>query len=216
MRVPDNKIVSVRSCIAALDHLVLATPDLAATSAWFAEQTGITPSPGGQHVGRGTRNMLCSFGSTSYLEIVGPDPEQPAPSGRRQFHIDELTEATMVAWAIAVPNMEVALEAARRAGYDPGPAQPMQRQRPDGVVLSWTLTVAPSTAVPFLIDWDDSPHPATSAAQGLEIMDLEARHPRPAELTTTLEAVGITMGVLSGPEALVVELRGPLGSISFR
>lgn len=205
----------MRSSTAALDHLVLATPDIAATAAWVAERTGIRASAGGQHVGKGTRNMLCSLSTTSYLEIVGPDPEQPAPDGPRPFGIDDLEDAAMVAWAIAVPHMDVALEAARRAGYDPGEASPMQRRRPDGVLLRWTLTPVPSRTVPFLIDWDGSAHPAASAAPGLEIVDLQARHPRPHDLAGTLQALGVTMGVLPGPEALVVELHGPLGSISF-
>lgn len=205
----------MRSSTAALDHLVLATPDIGATAAWVAERTGIRPSAGGQHVGKGTRNMLCSLSATSYLEIVGPDPEQPDPGGPRPFGVDDLTEPAMAAWAIAVPHMDVALAAARRAGYDPGEAAPMQRRRPDGVLLHWTLTLAPSTAVPFLIDWDDSPHPAATAAPGLEIADLQARYPRPHDLANTLHALGIMMGILPGREALVVELHGPLGSISF-
>ena len=205
----------MRSSIAALDHLVLATPDVAATAAWVAERTGIHPSAGGQHLGKGTRNMLCSLSSTSYLEIVGPDPDQPAPAGPRPFGVDDLTTAALVAWAIAVPNMDAALEAARHAGYDPGDAAPMQRRRPDNVLLRWTLTLAPSNAVPFLIDWQDSPHPAATAAPGLEIADLQARHPRPGELAGTLQALGVTMSILPGREALVVELRGPSGSIAF-
>ena len=205
----------MRSSIAALDHLVLATPHLEATASWVAERTGIRASPGGPHVGKGTRNMLCSLSATSYLEIVGPDPEQPDPTLPRPFGIDDLAAAAIVAWAIAVPNMSAALQAARAAGYDPGEASPMQRQRPDGVLLRWTLTPVASTAVPFLIDWEDSPHPATSAAPGLEIVGLEARHPRPDQLAETLEALGVTMGVLPGLEALVVELRGPMGSIAF-
>ena len=205
----------MRPSIAALDHLVLATPDIAATAAWVAERTGIQPTAGGQHLGKGTRNMLCSLSATSYLEIVGPDPEQPDPAGSRPFGVDDLTSAAMVAWAIAVPNMDAALETARRAGYDPGEAAPMQRRRPDNVLLRWTLTLAPSTAVPFLIDWDDSPHPAVTAAHGLEIADLRARHPRPHDLGSTLQALGVTMGILAGPEALVVELHGPMGSITF-
>ncbi|MCU1394320.1 MAG: hypothetical protein JWM34_2748 [Ilumatobacteraceae bacterium] len=205
----------MRTCIAALDHLVLATPDLHATAAWFADMTGVTPSAGGQHVGKGTRNMLCSFGHTSYLEIVGPDPEQPAPAGPRPFGIDDLTDAAMVAWAIAVPDMDAALAHAREAGYDPGPAAPMQRVRPDGVTLGWTLTTNLSVTTPFLIEWKTQQHPAASAALGLEISELRARHPHPDLLESQLDALGVTMGVMRGSEALLIELRGPLGSAWF-
>lgn len=215
MRTSFTTLNFMRSAIAALDHLVLGTPDLAGTAAWIEERTGVTPSPGGQHVGRGTRNMLCSLGASSYLEIIGPDPEQPQPAAPRPFNIDGLTEPTMVGWAIAVPDMEVELATSRARGYDPGPATAMQRQRPDGVLLSWTLTAPPSVTVPFLIDWGDSLHPATTAAPGLELVELQASHPSPGPLAETLEALGVTMGILRGQEMLLVELRGPLGAITF-
>ncbi|MFD8740899.1 VOC family protein, partial [Streptomyces sp. NPDC059618] len=43
---------------ARFDHIVLATPDLAATVAEFTRRTGVVPAPGGVHVGLGTRNHL--------------------------------------------------------------------------------------------------------------------------------------------------------------
>ena len=121
----------------------------------------------------------------------------------------------MVGWAIAVPDMEVERATSRARGYDPGPATVMERQRPDGVLLRWTLTAPPSVTVPFLIDWGDSLHPATTAAPGLELVELQASHPAPGPLAETLEALGVTMGILRGQEMLVVELRGPLGTVTF-
>jgi len=215
MRTSFTTLSFMRSAIAALDHLVLGTPDLAGTAAWLEERTGVTPSPGGQHLGRGTRNMLCSLGGSSYLEIIGPDPDQPPPSEPRPFNVDGLAEPTMVGWAIAVPDMEVERATSRARGYDPGPATVMERQRPDGVLLRWTLTAPPSVTVPFLIDWGDSLHPATTAAPGLELVELQASHPAPGPLAETLEALGVTMGILRGQEMLVVELRGPLGTVTF-
>jgi hypothetical protein len=63
---------------ARLDHLVLATPDLAATVADFTERTGIAPVAGGAHVGLGTRNYLVSLGGSRYLEIIGPTRSSPS------------------------------------------------------------------------------------------------------------------------------------------
>lgn len=205
----------MRSAAAALDHLVLATPDLDATSSWLTAQTGVEPSAGGHHVGLGTRNVLCSLSPTSYLEIVGPDPTQTGIIAARPFGVDDLTEASIVGWAIGVVDIETALASARTAGYDPGDAVEMQRRRPDGVLLSWHLTAAASKTIPFLIDWDDSPHPAEMAAPGLVFVELRARHPEPATLSTALEALGVSMGVEHGDEGLVVEIHGPLGSVQF-
>ena len=205
----------MRSAVDALDHLVLATPDLSATTAWFAEATGVEPTVGGRHVGRGTHNVLCSLGPTSYLEIVGPDPDQAEPSGGRPFGIDRLTSPTIVGWAIAVADMDAAIAGARQGGVDPGVATAMERERPDGVTLRWRLTVAPSTTVPFLIDWLGSPHPAPQSARGLELISMCARHPRPDQLSDTLAALGVTLDVDTGPEALLVELRGLAGNLTF-
>lgn len=205
----------MQSAASALDHLVLATPDLIATATWLERATGVVPTLGGRHVGYGTRNMLCSLGPTSYLEIIGPDPEQGPPSRPRLFGIDDLGGPAIAAWAIAVKNIEAAVAAARSAGHDPGEPRAMQRERPDGRQLSWKLTASGSATIPFLIDWADSPHPASDAAPGLVLDDLRARHPDPGQLTLTLETLGVTMAIESGPEELLASLRGPRGSLDL-
>ncbi|HLO36796.1 MAG TPA: VOC family protein, partial [Candidatus Deferrimicrobium sp.] len=172
------------------DHLVLATLDLGATARWIERETGVAPSPGGQHVGRGSRNMLCSLGPARYLEIVGPDPEQADPPVPRPFGIDGLAQPALVAWAIAVPDVAAAISAARAAGHDPGDDASMERRRPDGVVLRWRLTPWRSAAVPFLIDWGDTPHPAATSAPGLALDGLAARYPDPPVLERILLALG--------------------------
>ena len=64
----------------AIDHLVLAGPDLAMMSSMWREATGINPMPGGAHTDMGTRNELVGIDSTTYIELIGPDPDQPERS----------------------------------------------------------------------------------------------------------------------------------------
>src|SRR5215216_3452445 len=87
------------SLLATVDHLVYATPDLKASIDALEKRLGIRATPGGQHPGRGTRNALIALSPTSYIEIIGPDPEQPKPDQPRQFGIDTLIEARLVTWA---------------------------------------------------------------------------------------------------------------------
>src|SRR5262245_34103892 len=121
-----------------LDHLVYATPDLDQTVVDLAGR-GITLSLGGPHPGHGTRNYLAALGNHSFLEVVGPDREQPDPVTARPFGVDNLTEARLMTWAIQVPDLDEALDRARAGGHEPGEAQAMSRRRPDDVLLSWRL-----------------------------------------------------------------------------
>ncbi|MDQ4115754.1 MAG: VOC family protein [Actinomycetota bacterium] len=175
-----------------LDHLVLATPDLDATCA-AVERDGIALVDGGPHVGVGTRNRLAGLGAGCYLEVVGPDPEQPRPGAPRPFGIDRLAAARLVTWAVRVPDLDAALDAARAAGHDPGPARAMSRRRPDGELLAWRLAFPPDDlggVLPFLIDWGATAHPSGSLPGGSTLDELVLEHPEPERVRAVLAAVG--------------------------
>ncbi|MEU6143968.1 VOC family protein [Streptomyces sp. NPDC047081] len=204
---------------AHLDHLVLATPDLAATVADFTRRTGVTPAPGGAHVGLGTRNCLVSLGGSSYLEIIGPDPEQSQPEGPRPFTVDELAAARTVTWAISPPDLDQAVANARARGYDPGGVRPMSRRRPDGTLLEWRLTDGdtqhPSGLVPFLIDWGSAVHPSASGLPETPLLELSASAPEPDEIRPLLAAVGTELALSEGPTGLTFTVRTPRGPVTF-
>ncbi|MGW4753324.1 VOC family protein [Streptomyces chartreusis] len=204
---------------ALLDHLVLATPDLAATVADFTRRTGVAPAPGGVHVGLGTRNYLVSLGGTRYLEIIGPDPEQSTPGEPRPFDVDGLTVPRTVTWAISPPDLDAAITAARARGYDPGPAQSMSRRKPDGTLLQWRLTdgddAHPSGVVPFLIDWSATVHPTASGLPTTPLLSLTASAPEPDEIRPLLAALGTDLDLTTGPVGISFTVDTPLGAVTF-
>src|SRR5262245_49581764 len=178
-----------------LDHLVYATPDLDRGVATIEKLLGIRAAAGGQHPGLGTRNALVALGPSSYLEIIGPDPEQPRPAGRRRFGIDELSAPRLVRWVVKGTDLEKLAAAAAGHGVMLGPVIPGSRRRPDGVELSWRYT-DPNTVlgdglVPFFIDWGTSPHPSASAARGATLLQVRAEHPDPGPVQKMLDVLGL-------------------------
>jgi hypothetical protein len=208
---------------AALDHLVLAGPDLMAAVAWFAELTGVDPVPGGSHPGLGTANYLVALGDRTpraYLEIIGPDPEQPAPEQGRPFGIDELAAPRLVTWAVAVDDIDGAVARARDAGYDPGAVRSMSRRTAAGELLSWRLTASSLDGgdglVPFLIHWGTTPHPTTRDLPSIELIEFGARHPEPDTVRPALRALGADLAVELGElAALTAVVAGVDGAVSI-
>lgn len=204
-----------------IDHLVLATPDVAATAAQVRADWGIEVVAGGSHTGRGTRNELTGLGGASYLEIVGPDDGQPDPPFPRPFGVDGLTAPALVAWC-ARPTRSLAdvVAAIAALGVDVGEIAEMSRQRPDGVELQWQLTFpmlgAPHVGtLPFLIDWLDSPHPTESLPHVASLTFLHLTHPDADLLRAVLAEVGTSdvVTVESGEAELHADLWTPRGVV---
>ncbi|MEU7744445.1 VOC family protein [Nonomuraea sp. NPDC049158] len=200
-----------------LDHLVYAVPDLLLGVADFAERTGVTPAAGGRHPG-GTANYLVSFGETSYLEIIGPDPDAADGLQRSVFDLETLSEPQLITWAVHPADLDKSVRQAREHGYDPGDVEPLSRRTPDGSLLEWRLTrrddPAPVRPVPFLIDWGGTTHPAASGLPRLGLAAFSAVHPEPAALRRDLTALGVELDIAEGPEiALRAVLDTPLGQV---
>ena len=200
------------------DHLVMAARDLDRLVAWFTERSGVTPTPGGAHVGLGTRNALVGLGPTSYIELVAIDAEQPEPAGPRPFGIDGLGDRIVVATsAVAVDDLDAAVAEVEASGLDGGTPMAMSRRRPDGVLLEWHLAVptdpAQAGVVPFSIEWGPTtPHPAASLDHGLTLRSVSVTHPDP-----TVIAVAAARGLVAavGPVSLAAELDTPNGVVTL-
>lgn len=199
-----------------VDHVVLATPDLPATAAQIGRLTGVSPVAGGSHPGAGTRNFLLGLGGHAYLEIIGVDPEQPAPRSPRPFELDSLVAPVVVTWALRVSDIERRVEGARRLGVDPGDVLTKSRVTPDGQRVTGRITPPAATPerglLPFLIEWVDGAPPHRTLPQA-ELLSLIAVHPEPDPVRHGLRALGAEVGVRGGlGTALVVTLRGRAGT----
>lgn len=185
-----------------LDHLVYATPDVEGSVRHIAGLTGVWPVEGGRHIGGGTRNFLLGLGGLRYLEIVGPDRDQPEPARPLFLGLGDLTAPRLVAWAARADDIDAQVARARRHGYDPGPVEPMSRKTPSGETVGWRLTRRPDTVVPFLIDWGPTPHPACSLPVAT-LTSFAGSHPDPARMRAALAALDVELPISQGEPGLV-------------
>lgn len=193
-----------------LDHLVFAAPNLAEAVDQIAELTGVTPVRGGSHVGLGTANHLVGLGRDAYLEIIGPDPDQPAPERPRPFGIDELTQGTLVTWAIRPADFDATIASALANGYDPGEPSEMSRRTTDGDLVKWRLTPAGvlDGLVPFLIDWGPTPHPTSRELPAIPLLMVTGVHPDPGAVRKVTAALGLEFLVRKDTRPSLVAVLG--------
>jgi glyoxalase-like protein len=207
--------------LSRIDHLVYAAPNLAAGVEQVEKLLGVKAVPGGQHPGAGTRNALIRLGELTYLEIIGPDPDQPEPAQPRRFGIDQLKAPRLVTWAAKGEDLEALITNAKSKGIDLGQVQSGSRRRPDGVLLSWRLTVSPALnadgIVPFFIDWGATPHPAASLPKGCTLISLRAEHPNAKRVRAMLVGIGLNLpGEAGAAAALIALVRTPQGDVELR
>ena len=214
---------------AQLDHLIITVPDLEAGVAAVEEATGVRAVPGGSHPGRGTANFLLGLaptgwpeGAHTYLEILGPDPQQEKPAdGTLPLDAHLATEPTLQTWAIHPPAFLAKVAAADTAGIDFGEVQDMARDTAEGDRLEWRLTTRSPLphegAQPFLIDWGESVHPAEAALPTLELLEFRVESPEPEAARQVLEVLGAgDTTVVEGSNCrLRARLRGPGGILEF-
>ena len=221
MGAAGNGRIKEQAVLSRIDHLVYATPNLATSVEQIERLLGVRAVPGGQHPGAGTRNALIGLGDETYLEIIGPDPDQPKPARPRRFGIDELKAPRLATWAVKGEDLEAIVENAKRQGVDLGQVQSGSRRRPDGVLLSWRLTVSPVLTadgiVPFFIDWGKTPNPAATLPKGCVLVALGAEHSDAVRVRGGLSVLGLDLPVGPGPmPALIATIKTPHGKVELR
>jgi hypothetical protein len=202
-----------------LDHLIYSVPVLAAGVNQLESLFGLRAQPGGKHQGLGTHNALLGLGQSAYLEVIAPDPDQPAPATPRPFGLDSLDRPRLMGWAIRCDDIDARVAQACPQGYDPRDAIELQRTTAQGSMLRWRLTLNAlgGGPIPFLIDWGDAVHPSRSATAGLTLLSFHLEHPQPEVLTRALSALAAEVTVVPGlTPNLVARIDGPGGPADLR
>src|SRR3981189_1617651 len=182
---------------ALLDHIILGCNDLDRGIDLVKENTGVRPTLGGVHPGRGTRNALLSLGERRYLEIIAPDSSQG-----QIVHFPQIlgmTEPRLIGWAVHPPDIAATAKLLRDQqvafeGPDDG-----SRKRPDGRVLNWkTINLADDRRgiLPFFIEWSaDSVPPSNDAPKGCHLDYFTVMAVDPAELSRVFQHIGVEANV---------------------
>jgi len=222
---------------AALDHLVVIAPHLAAGVDWCEATLGVTPSAGGQHPLMGTHNRLLRIDGPghdqAYLEIIAIDPRARAertPPLRRWFDMDDAALQQRLAqegpllchWVARVPELAPALHTTAQHGWDRGRALAASRATPLGW-LQWSIAVRDDGqrllqgVLPTLIQWGPTHPTDTLPDSGLHLARLRLRHPQAQALAAWSHALGLQQVHWEvGEAAMQADLVGPKGLVSIQ
>lgn len=203
-----------------VDHLVMGVPHLSVATDWAIQHLGQAPVYGGQHLGFGTHNSLLGLGPSTYLEFLAPDPEQTPPGSGYWMQVDQVQAPRLIRWAARSHHIQEDVAQAAAAGWDLGEILPGNRQRTDGSTLRWQLSDPNKNSsqgvLPFLIDWGDTPHPASGLPQVGQLVSLMLLHPEADQIQQQLKSIGIAMQVVSHTSpGIASRISGARGTITF-
>lgn len=204
----------------AIDHLVFATNDLQQDIDKIEALLGLSTVPGGSHPGMGTRNALLALGPKCYLEIIGPDPDQPEFQGTRIFGIDTIEQGKLVHWCVRRDGLTDFAQQVKSPGMELSDAIPMSRVITKGNRLDWELAFPTSfgrePALPFFIDWGSSTHPASECPEGAELKRFEIRHPDAEKINDALKVLSIEACAVEDPQfQLYALIKCPRGEVEL-
>jgi len=209
----------------ALDHIVIAHPNLDQAREEFADLTGCAPAYGGPHVGGGTHNALVSLGDSVYVELISPDPDQLGSDqgdkkGGLADRLSALRGSQLLAWAARSSSLDEVGAAInqRDAGIKASAPFAMARKQPDGTTLNWQLMNLSQHELagfaPFYIDWLRCPHPTTTNPVAGQFESFVIRHPDNA-LQALAEGVDNVVAETGAPQA-VLRFTAPKGVVEIK
>lgn len=200
-----------------IDHFVWATADLRLEMEHFLDIAGVKTEYGGSHPGKGTHNALVRVGHACYLEIIAPDPLQH-DIDRRWMIPEYSVQPRLIKWAWTSIDMVGDCRRMDNLGCPVGPVSTGKRLRRDGRWLHWNLTdpdYSNSSLVPFLINWNQDPHPASSLPRQCQLRSVRLLHPRPRELRFIDLLSDFLVDIEQGEESLSLDIEVPRGVLQL-
>ena len=184
--------------MAKLDHLVVRAESLAEGVAHVEAALGVKMAAGGAHIGYGTHNRLLSLGPELYLEVIAPNPAEPAPPNPRMFDMDRFSgPPALGAWVLRSKSVSDDIGQA-----PPGMGEILTLSRGE---FRWKFSFPPKGRLPFagafpaLIEWQGA-HPAPLLPDsGYRLQRLEITHPEAPALAAALAPLLEDGGVEIGP-----------------
>jgi hypothetical protein len=202
-----------------LDHILLGCNSLDRGIAFVEEATGVRAAFGGVHPGAGTRNALLSLGENRYLEIIAPDPQQPASADARDLRL-LCEEPAIVGWAAHRADLDAFASRLKQQGLDVEGPIPGSRKRPDGRLLTWKvmrLKGDSTQLLPFFIEWSaGSIHPSIDSPHGCELLRFEAFAPDAdaRAVSSQWKALKLDLPLAEAKNSLLIAtIAGPKGQL---
>lgn len=160
---------------ATIDHLVVASPNLATDTA-RCRDAGIEVIAGGAHPDGGTENALIPLADGTYIELLAvtdtarADKWPPAAAALTKME----SSNRLATFAVRVEDIGAIQARAREHGVELSEPETGSRQRPDGELLKWRIAYSHSPGLPFLIQDETArenrvPEPQSEANQALSL-----------------------------------------------
>lgn len=202
-----------------IDHIMVGTSDLERAIAEITRITGVKPTFGGVHPGKGTQNALISIGPHTYLELFAPNPDEPSAS-EDVAALRSLTKLTPLGWAVSSDDMAWLRKRAALGGLPLSAPEAGSRRLPNGDVLHWSTfgyVTFDDPLAPFFIHWDDIRlHPSRTSPGGCKLQALTLRDPEAAKLRKAVRPLRVAAQVMNAQKRqMVITLRCPKGTVKI-
>jgi len=204
-----------------IDHIVYSVLDLDSAVEHIADSLGISPSFGGFHKTKGTKNALLDIGNETYLELLAIDNDNDKIPAPRWMGIDLISAPKITRWAVTSNTLLRDVVNLKNIVPQLAEVEQGQRTTADNTLIKWQLSQPLPTPevelLPFFIAWDkEEKHPTTFLNKGCLLKTFYATHPQPQSMRETLKKIGIDLEIKpSDTIGIHATIEGPKGMITI-